>query len=130
MSGKVKDFLDIISKNCGFDYSVNEEAIETVAKNSALRDMPTIIINQKTGMIGSPELTEIGANVTTFLKPDLKLARRIKIESLSEKVNVGNQFFRKINKTVTNNTYRVEKVKHSGDTHTDLWQSEITGRLL
>lgn len=130
LSGSVKDFLDQISETCGFDYSVNDGIIDTVTKGRALNDEPVFLINQNTGMIGSPELTEIGADVTTFLKSNLKLGRKFKIEALSAKINIGNQFFREVNKSVTNNTYRIDVLKHTGDTHDNDWSTFIMGRTV
>lgn len=129
-SGSVKEFLDELSESCGFDYSVNDGVLDTVAKNNSLNDEPVFLINQTTGMIGSPELTEIGADVTVFLAANLKLGRKYKIESLTAKINIGNQFFREVSKSVTNNSYRIDKLKHTGDTHDNVWQTFITGRAV
>lgn len=129
MSGGVKEWLDTLSKNCGFDWSVNDGVIETNTKNKPLNDEPEFIVNQKTGMIGSPQLTEIGADVTVYMQGSLKLARRFKIEAISSTINVGNQYFRKVKKSVTNNTYMIQKLKHVGDTHDNDWKTEITGLL-
>lgn len=127
MSGGVKEWLDTLSKNCGFDYSVNDGVIETNAKGRPLNDQPSFLVSQKTGMIGSPELTEVGANATVYLRGDLKLARRFKIKAISATLNVGNQYFRKVNKSVTNNTYMIQQIKHTGDSHDNDWKTELTG---
>lgn len=127
MSGGVKEWLDTLSKNCGFDYSVNDGVVDTNTKGKPLTDEPSFLISQKTGMIGSPELTEVGANVAVYLRGDLKLARRFKIEAISATLNVGNQYFRKVNKSVTGNTYMIQQIKHTGDSHDNDWKTELTG---
>jgi hypothetical protein len=127
MSGGVKEWLDILAKNCGFTYSVNDGVIETNTKGTSLKDEPEFIINQKSGMIGSPEITEVGASCTVYLRGELKLARRFKIESISATLNVGNQNYRKVNKTIGENTYMIQSIKHIGDTHSNDWKTEITG---
>jgi len=127
VSGSVKEWLDKLSKSCGFDYSVNDEVIETTQKGKPLNDEPSFIVSQKTGMIGSPEVTEIGANVSVYLKGSLKLGRTFTIVSPTEKINLGNQFFRKVNKTVANQTFRINQLKHTGDTHDNTWQTDIIG---
>jgi len=128
LSGNIKDWLDKISKDCGFEYSINDGTIETTPTGFPLSDEPPVIINQGSGMIGSPERTEIGINVKHFLLPELKLGRTIKIESLSERINVGNLFFRQIPPIRGDGTYRIDKLIHQGDTHDNLWQTEIQGR--
>jgi len=129
LSGSVKEFLDRLAKDCGFDYSINDGVIETTPTNLPLDDIPPIIINQNTGMIGSPERTEIGLNVSHLLLPELKLARTIKVEAITTKLNVGNLFFHKIPPVRNSGVYRIDKIIHTGDTHGGAWLSQIYARI-
>lgn len=129
LSGNVKDWLDKISKDCGFEYSVNEGVIETTPTGFPLSDVPPIIINQNSGMIGSPERTEVGINVRNLLLPELKLGRTIRVESISAKINIGNLFFRTIPPIRNEGIYRIDKMIHTGDTHENTWQTQIFGRI-
>lgn len=129
LSGNIKDWLDKIAKDCGFEYSINEGIIETTQTNIPLSDVPPVIINQGSGMIGSPEKTEIGINVKNLLLPELKLGRTVKVESISEKINIGNLFFRKAPAIRNQGTYRIDKLTHIGDTHDNPWETEILGRV-
>lgn len=129
LSGSVKEFLDRISKDCGFEYSINDGVIETTPVGLPLSDIPPVIINQGSGMIGSPERTEIGVNVTNLLLPELKLARTIKVESLSTKINIGNLHFRKIPPIRNQGVYRIDKIIHIGDTHDNPWETQIQSRI-
>jgi hypothetical protein len=129
LSGNVKDWLDKISKDCGFDYSVNEGVIETTPKNTPLSDESPVIINQTTGMLNSPERTEIGVNVTNLLLPALKLGRTIKIESVAQEINIGNLFFRKIPPIRNEGVYRIDKLIHLGDNRGDQWETQIQARI-
>ncbi len=129
LSGNIKDWLDKISKDCGFDYSVNDGVIETTPTNQPLSDVPPVIINQASGMIGSPERTEIGINVKNILLPALKLGRTIKVESISEKINVGNLFFRKVPPIRNEGVYRIDKLIHVGDNYDNPWETSIQARI-
>lgn len=128
LSGNVKDWLTKLSQNCGFDYSINNDVLETTVKGKPLNDEPPVIVSQETGMIGSPELTEVGLKVKSLLLPHLKLGRRIEIKSISNKINIGNLIFRKVPPTLGEGTYRIDKITHSGDTRENNWFSEIDGR--
>jgi len=128
LSGNIKDWLDKLSKDCGFDYSVNDGVIETTPSKAPISDVPPTIINQATGMIGSPERTEIGINVKNLLLPALKLGRTIKVESISEKINVGNLFFRKIPPIRNEGVYRIDKLIHVGDNYDNPWETSIQAR--
>lgn len=129
LTGNIKDWLNKLAKDCGFEYSVNDGVIETNPTGAPLSDVPPFIINQKSGMIGSPERTEVGVNVLHYLLPELKLARTIKIESINDKVNVGNLFFRKVPPIKNEGIYRIDKLVHTGDTHDNLWQTQIQARV-
>lgn len=129
LSGNVKDWLKKLSEQCGFDYSINDGVLETTEKNKPLNDAPVFVINQKSGMIGSPERSDIGVNVKILMKPDLKLGRRIQIKSISESLNVGNLFFRKVPKIKNEGIYRIDKMIHIGDTRDNTWETQISGRI-
>ncbi|MEA3330599.1 MAG: hypothetical protein U9Q29_02775 [Campylobacterota bacterium] len=127
LSGSVKKWLDLISETCGFDYSINDNIIETVAKNKAMNDEPTLLINQNNGLIGIPEITEIGVDIQMFLRPEVKLGRTFKFNSLSTKINVGNLLFREVRKSTNNNTYRINSIEHIGDTRAKDWSTSLEG---
>lgn len=128
LSGNVKDWLDKLAQNCGFDYSINNGVIETTEKDQPLTDEPVVIISQTSGMIGSPELTEVGVKVKNLLLPQLKLGRQIEIKSISAKINIGNLVFRQIPPTIGEGLYRIDKINHVGDTRGNDWFSNIEGR--
>jgi len=79
-------------------------------------------------MIDSPERTETGVNVKTYLYPQAKLARRFKIEAVTQKINIGNLFFRKIPPVKNQGIYRIDKLIHTGDTHANPWHTHFFGR--
>lgn len=126
LSGSVKKFLDELAENCLFDYQINDGVLDTRLKTFSLPSTPDYVISQANGMLGSPELTEVGLNVTTLLRPGMKVGKFFRVESISAKINVGNQFYRKVKKT-TEGTYRIEKITHRGDTHSDEWSTSIEG---
>lgn len=129
LSGNVKDWLDKIAKDCGFEYSVNDGVIETTAVGFPLSDVSPVVISQAGGMIGSPERSEVGINVKNLLLPELKLGRTIKVESITEQLNVGNLFFRKVPAVRNDGIYRIDKITHIGDTHDNAWESQIQARI-
>ena len=128
LSGSVKEWLDKLSKNCGFDYSINNGVIETTYKDRPFSDEPALIIEQNNGMIGSPEVTEIGIKVKSLLLPNIKLGRKIEIKSISAKINVGNMIYRKIPPIAGEGTYFAYKINHIGDTMSDDWFTQIEGK--
>ena len=128
LSGNVKDWLDKISKDCGFEYSVNDGVIETVPTGQPVSDVAPTTINQTSGMLGSPERTDVGVSVRNLLLPTLKLGRTIRIESITTTLNVGNLFFRKVPEIRNRGVYRIDKLTHVGDTHDNTWETQIQAR--
>jgi len=128
LSGNVKDWLEKLSQSCGFDYSINNDILETTTKGKPLNDEPIVTISQANGMIGSPELTEVGVQVKSLMIPFLKLGRRIEIKSISSKINIGNLIFRKVPPTLGEGVYRADKITHTGDTRENDWFTQIDAR--
>ena len=126
--GNVKAWLLKLAHDCGFDWHISEGVAEATPKDAPIIDeTPLVTISQNTGMIGMPERTNVGIIARHLLLPELKVFRRIKIEHISETINVGNLYFLDV-KTLplpTDGIYRINKVIHTGDTHTDTWQTEI-----
>ena len=127
LSGSIKEFLDRLSKDCGFDYSINSDKIDTVPKTDLLRDLPIFVINQANGMIGSPEINLTGSKVKTLLNPILEVGRGYKLEALNMKINMGNDYFSNPNAFSGKGVYKITKISHYGDTHGNDGYSEIEG---
>ena len=128
-SGNIRAIWDELATNCGFEWTINNGVFETVPKDLPVDDVPPIVINQLSGMIGSPERTDIGVNVKNHMLPELKLGRVFKIEAVSEKINAGNLFFKPIPPIRNQGIYRMDKLIHEGDTRGNKWQTNISGRV-
>ena len=127
-SGNIRAIWDELANNCGFEWSINDGVFETTPKNLPVDDVPPVVINQLSGMIGSPERTDIGVNVKNHMLPELKLGRTFKVESVSEKINAGNLFFKDIPPIRNQGVYRIDKLIHAGDTRGNKWETDISGR--
>jgi hypothetical protein len=97
----------------------------------ALREQPDKVpeweFSPDNGLIGNPDQTQEGAQITVLLQPDLKLLGQVKID---ESV-VIRQFPRQIGTFPMNlpgdNTYIIGRIHHYGDSRGNEWYSEITG---
>lgn len=130
LSGNSKDILDTLAKDYGFDWSIQDGMLITVPQDQVISDREAVLVTGATGMIGSPTITEIGANVTTLLNPDLMPTRAFKIESLGSQTSIGNLQFRELRKTRAEGSYKTIQVTFSGDTHSDNWYSMVEGITL
>jgi hypothetical protein len=129
LTGNVKDWLTKLANDCFFDYSINEGIIETTPANKPFLDAPPHVVNQNSGMIGSPERSDIGVTVKVLLSPELKLGRRFRIEAITTDLNVGNLYFRKIPPIRNQGIYRMDKLISIGDLRDNIWETAINGRV-
>lgn len=130
LSGSTKDILDTLGQDYGFEWSIQDNVLVTVPIEDVVYPESVILINNSTGMIGTPSVTEIGADAKVLLNTNLAPNRAFRIESISQNVQLGNLNFRNIKKTKAEGTYKVFEVIHKGDTHDNEWSSSVKGASL
>lgn len=126
LTGSSKDILDKLANDYNFEWSIQDGELITTEFNKP-DSSQAILVKQSTGMIGSPTLTEIGAEVTTLLNPKMLPNRRFKIESESTEISVGNLQFRDLKRTEAEGLYRAYEVIFTGDTRGESWYSTAKG---
>ncbi len=130
LSGSSKDILDQFADEYGFDWSIQDGEVIITPTESPLEGDEAILVNAATGMIGSPVVTEIGADVTTLLNPRILPNRAFKIESVNADIQLGNLFFRNIKRTTAEGTYKIQEVTFKGDSREGEWTSAVKGRSI
>ena len=129
-SGSAKQILDRLAKDYEFDWFIEDGKLNVLKPETTINTPSTAIeISSTTGMIDIPALTERGIMVKTLLDSNIKIGKLIKVVAQSTTVQLGNLFFRDINKTLGVGIYKVIKIIHAGDTHTKTWQSTVEGIL-
>lgn len=81
-------------------------------------------------MIGSPTITEIGAEVTTLLNPELLPNRAFKIEADSADIAISNLQFRDLKRTQATGLYRAYEVIFQGDNRGAAWVTKAKGTFV
>jgi len=130
VSGSTKDVMDQIADDYGLTWSIQDNEITVTDRDKPLESLEAVLIKQTTGMVGSPTLTEIGADVTTLLNPNLLPNRTFKIESESTEIAIGSIQFRELKRTTAEGIYTAFEVLFRGDTHGAQWHSTGKGVLL
>jgi len=130
LSGSSKDILDNFADEYGFNWSIQDGEMVIVPIEEPLQSNEAVLVNAATGMIGSPTVTEIGADVTTLLNPRMLPNRAFKIESVNAEIQLGNLFFRKIPRTTAEGTYKIQEVTFKGDSREGDWLSSVKGRII
>lgn len=129
-SGTANDVLNRLSREGDFQWSINDGVFTTVGINESDNSVPAFLVNQDSGMLGSPTLTEIGVDVALLMEPDIVPNRLIKIEAANPQVNLGNLYYRTIDRDLGEGVYKVVKVTHTGDYRGTDWKSTVVGQRL
>ena len=130
LSGSSKDILDQFANEYGFDWSIQDGEVIITPVESPLEGDEAVLVNAATGMLGSPTVTEIGADVSTLLNPRLLPNKAFKIESVNADIQLGNLFFRNIKRTTAEGTYKIQEVTFKGDSREGDWVSSVKGRII
>lgn len=130
LSGSSKDILDQFAEEYGFDWSIQDSEIITTPIDQPLQGDEAVLITATTGMLGSPTITEIGADVTSLLNPKLLPNKAFKIDSVAADVQLGNLFFRNVKRTTAEGVYKIQEVTFKGDSRDGDWTSMVKGRAL
>lgn len=130
LSGSSATIMDTLSEKLGVNWSIQDNEINVIPLDESLDQNNIVVVNGVTGMIGSPTITEIGADVTTLLNPDLLPERAFEIQSINTEVAIGNLFFRELPRTTAAGFYKVQEVIFRGDSRDGEWLSSVKGRTL
>lgn len=130
LSGSSRNIMDKFADEYGFDWSIQDGEMQIIPTEGYLEDSDAILIGSATGMIGSPTVTEIGADVTTLMNPKLTPGKAFRIESVFSDVRLGDLNFREARQTISAGEYKILEVILSGDSREGSWVCDVTGRTL
>jgi len=92
VSGSVRAELDKLGRSHNFYWSIQNNVFEVMPHNKWLPQ--TTLVNQNTGMIGYPKLTDNGIKVTSLINPQVRPNRLIQVESDFLDLNADNGLYR------------------------------------
>lgn len=130
LSGSSKDLMDNLANEYGFNWNIQDGQIIVSPVGQPLQSNQAVLISSATGMLGSPTITEIGADVTSLLNPNLLPNRAFKIESVNTEVQLGNLFFRNVKRTNAEGVYKIQEAIFKGDSREGNWTSTVKGRTI
>lgn len=120
VSGSVGESIDKVLGSINAEWSVLDNEIQIIEKDSANSDK-IIVLKPSSGLIGLPAFIVDDKNqlpdaqntngklkIESLLMPKLNPTRRVKLES-----------------RIVSGVFRIDSVIHNGDTHSQMWKSEI-----
>jgi hypothetical protein len=99
--GSVKREMDTLSRGKGFYWSIQNNTCEIIPGDGFIGGI--ILLNDESGLVGTPTITDNGVKVKALLNPEIRPNRRVKIESQTLEMNSAN------------GEYRVSECTYEGD---------------
>jgi hypothetical protein len=129
--GLGRDLLRNLANNAGARWSIQQGVI-TFIKNTGYLPGEAVVLNSQSGLIGTPEATDVGINARMLLNAKLRIGGLVQInqalinQTLVNKPglkNDGGLYFPA--QTTADGFYRVLYIEHAGDTRANQWYSDI-----
>lgn len=129
MYGMARDYLRQSAEASSTSWSVQDGKIQIVSLTGTLPNQ-AVLLNSKTGLVGTPEQTNDGIKARALLNPLLKIGGKVQID---EKDVAEAKLPDTENKSTANKpadissdgVYRILTIEHSGDTRGNDWYSDI-----
>ena len=88
MSGKSKDQLDVLAKDNGAEWSIQDGELNITQIGEPIDDV-AVVLRADTGLLEHPTITDKGVNVKAQLNPDIRPGKLIKLEPVAVSVTPG-----------------------------------------
>ena len=105
-----REVMHKIAINNNADWSIQDAQLVLIPKNKGLANNEGWIISRTTGMIGSPQKTDKGLEVTTLCNPQYRIGSLVRVESKL---------------TEYDGDYKIESIEHNGDLYGSNWYSKL-----
>jgi hypothetical protein len=130
MYGMARNYMRDIAKTSKTSWSIQDGVLQVVPYRGLLPDQ-VVILNSKTGLIGTPEQTDEGIKAQCLLNPLIRIGGRVQIDEqniVTQKVTdtTGKEPVNEPAKITKDGIYRVLTVEHTGDTRGNEWFTNIT----
>jgi hypothetical protein len=129
MYGMARDYLRQSAKATDTSWSIQDGKIQVIKLTGVLPNQ-VVVLNSKTGLIGTPEQTNDGIKTRCLLNPTLKIGGKVKINEsdVAEAALPDTSKKDDVNKSVSiekDGFYRLLVVEHKGDTRGNDWYSDL-----
>lgn len=126
LSGDSKTVLRQMALDFGFAWELDSYAT-VLTRNGAVREMQPRIISASTGMVGSPQIRERGADITVKLDPRIQNHDPVIVENATGDIAFNNPNSVRYTDTIGKGVYQVWGVTHVGDFYGNAWDVILEG---
>lgn len=105
-----REAMHKIAINNNADWSIQDDQLVVIPKGKALANDAGWVISRNTGMIGCPQKSNDGLEITTLCNPHYRIGSLISVES---------------KQTEYNGDYKIKSIEHNGDLYGSNWHSKL-----
>lgn len=130
MYGMRRDYLRSAAQSTETTWSVQDGKMQFIPLTGLLPNQ-AVVLNSKSGLVGSPEQTVEGVQGQALLNPLMRIGGRLLIdekaiqEAAAEQPDASKKNSEPV-KLASDGLYRIIKVEHSGDTRGQEWYTKFT----
>lgn len=110
LAGNIRDYLKKVASNNNADWHILDGNLNILPKNKVLNLNESFVLDQASGLINTPEITDDGVKLTCLLNPKINIGSLVRVRSILNEYD---------------GDYKVQKLTHNGDFLGDTWQTEI-----
>lgn len=121
--------LNSLAKDFDFSWTI-ENGITKIIRNGYQVEGDMFVFSSRTGMIGSPIVTNTEISVRVALNPVVQLGRKIKIESVAPEFAYSDVYFTSVPRSIGEGVYQVTRIVHVGDSHGQVWETQLNSLRL
>jgi hypothetical protein len=121
ISGAAREILHPIAKNNDAHWSIQDGVLQIVKSDEVLPG-EAIVINEETGLIGAPEISDKGVRVTCLLNPLIAINGKVLLNNNNIKIQQQQMYTtgpklkaKNLVRLSPDGVYKVYKVVHEGD---------------
>jgi hypothetical protein len=132
--GLCRDELRQLAQSNDCTWSIQDGAV-TLIPQAGYIPAPPILITPATGLIGVPEQTQNGLEITVLLNPSIKIGQRVQLQADINQLRLGldsksiltnYQLALSQTKLDAQGMYYVLRAEHFGDTRGNPWYTKLT----
>ncbi len=132
--GMGKDYMKVLAKKNKCRWSIQSGTLTLIPNDGYLTGNEIVELNSWSGMLGVPESTENGIEVSCYLNPQIQVGQLVRINN--KEINQASRsgpimFPQRLSQyypasTSADGVYRVLVVEHTGDVRGNEWRTDLT----
>lgn len=121
-----KSAMQALSSEFGFAWIMQNNTLVVLAED-ALVPTDEQTFSATTGMIGSPSITVLGADVTVKMNPVIRPGHAFRLEAQTGQFSFNQVYYKKFPDTIGTGRYKTLSLKYSGSFYGPNWDTIVEG---